>query len=197
MPGLHGDEAPGRRRVGDGKPADLLCRRVLYRGLRVARSVQPVHPSLGGVPRQRAKAGWTIPCMSPTSPRRATPTKAGLPTIGPRRGGRALTDGRRWGVAVLLAGRGAGSPALPFFIQDTGPREVRVPDGEARRQPPRHCRDRRRQGADRGCWRPWNSDLRRYSAAGSAIVAPRCNARRCATYSPATGSRSCSRRTTY
>ena len=61
---------------------------------------------------------------------------AGLPTIGPRTGGRALTDGRRWGVAVQLAGLGAGNPALPFFIQDTGPREVRVPDGQARRQPP-------------------------------------------------------------
>lgn len=60
---------------------------------------------------------------------------AGLPTIGPRTGSRALTDGRRWGVAVQLAGLGAGDPALPFFIQDTEERAVRVPDGPARKQP--------------------------------------------------------------
>ncbi len=62
-------------------------------------------------------------------------TQAGLTTVGPRSGGRALADGRRWGVAVLLAGRGAGSPVLPFLIQDTVEREIRVPAGEAARQP--------------------------------------------------------------
>jgi hypothetical protein len=61
--------------------------------------------------------------------------QAGLPAVGPRTGGRALADGRRWGVAVLLAGRGAGSPVLPFLIQDTEPREVRVPAGPAAVQP--------------------------------------------------------------
>jgi len=60
---------------------------------------------------------------------------SGLPTVGPRSGGRALTDGRRWGVAVLLAGRGVGSPVLPFLIQDIEPREVRVPGGAAAVQP--------------------------------------------------------------
>ena len=60
---------------------------------------------------------------------------AGLPAIGPRSGGRALTDGRRWGVSVLIAGRGAGSPVLPFLIQDTESRAVRVPGGEAAVQP--------------------------------------------------------------
>ncbi len=61
--------------------------------------------------------------------------QAGLSTVGPRIGGRAIADGRRWGVAVLLAGRGAGSPVLPFLIQDTEDRAVRVPGGEAARQP--------------------------------------------------------------
>jgi hypothetical protein len=61
--------------------------------------------------------------------------QAALPTVGPRSGGRALADGRRWGVAVLLVGRGAGSPALPFLIQDTEARATRVPAGDAARQP--------------------------------------------------------------
>lgn len=60
---------------------------------------------------------------------------SGLPHVGPRTGGRALADGRRWGVAVLLTGRGVASPVLPFMIQDTEPRAVRVPDGAAAMQP--------------------------------------------------------------
>ncbi|HEY6431738.1 MAG TPA: VOC family protein [Acetobacteraceae bacterium] len=61
--------------------------------------------------------------------------QAGVATVGPRTGGRALADGRRWGVAVLLAGRGVGSPVLPFLIQDTEARATRVPGGDAARQP--------------------------------------------------------------
>lgn len=60
---------------------------------------------------------------------------SGLPTIGPRTGGRALTDGRRWGVAVLVVGRGVSSPVLPFLIQETESRAVRVPGGSAAVQP--------------------------------------------------------------
>ncbi len=60
---------------------------------------------------------------------------AGVATTGPRNGGRALADGRRWGVAVLMAGRGVGSPVLPFLIEDTEARNVRVPDGPAAVQP--------------------------------------------------------------
>jgi hypothetical protein len=60
---------------------------------------------------------------------------SGLPSFGPRSGGRPLTDGRRWGVAALLYGRGVGSPVLPFMIEDTETRAVRVPDGPATAQP--------------------------------------------------------------
>jgi catechol 2,3-dioxygenase-like lactoylglutathione lyase family enzyme len=60
---------------------------------------------------------------------------SGLPTYDPRTGGRALEDGRRWGVTVLLTGRGAGNVVLPFMIQDTEPHEVRVPRGAATVQP--------------------------------------------------------------
>jgi hypothetical protein len=60
---------------------------------------------------------------------------SGLPTYGPRTGGRAVADGRRWGVAVLLTGRGAGNVVLPFMIQDTEAHEVRVPGGAATVQP--------------------------------------------------------------
>lgn len=61
--------------------------------------------------------------------------QAGLATVGPRTGGRALADGRRWGVSVLLVGRGASNPVLPFLIQDTEARATRVPGGNAARQP--------------------------------------------------------------
>ena len=62
-------------------------------------------------------------------------TAAGVAATTPRAGGRAIADGRRWGVAVVMAGRGVGSPVLPFLIQDTEARDVRVPDGPAAVQP--------------------------------------------------------------
>ena len=60
---------------------------------------------------------------------------SGLPSVGPRSGGRSLTAGRRWDVAVLLTGRGIANPVLRFLIEDTEPREVRVPGGAAAVQP--------------------------------------------------------------
>lgn len=52
---------------------------------------------------------------------------AGLPLSGPHAHARKLRDGRPWGVRLVLAGIGAGTPALPFVLEDTAGRELRIP----------------------------------------------------------------------
>lgn len=50
----------------------------------------------------------------------------GLPISGPRTGGKSLLDGRAWKVGVVDAGFGFGRPAMPFFLEDLAPRDIRV-----------------------------------------------------------------------
>lgn len=52
---------------------------------------------------------------------------AGLPTRGPLRHARRLSDGRPWSVSLVLAGIGAGHPAMPFLIEDEEGRALRIP----------------------------------------------------------------------
>jgi len=58
---------------------------------------------------------------------------ARLPIRGPADGGRHRPDGQWVGWRSFFLGQGAGRSALPFVIQDTTPRELRVPGGEAAR----------------------------------------------------------------
>lgn len=50
-----------------------------------------------------------------------------MPFSGPHRHERRLRSGAPWGVSLLLPGIGAGHPALPFLLQDTAGRELRIP----------------------------------------------------------------------
>jgi hypothetical protein len=52
---------------------------------------------------------------------------AGLPVGGPHEHVRSLRDGRPWGVRLILPGIGAGFPGLPFLLEDTVGRELRIP----------------------------------------------------------------------
>lgn len=54
---------------------------------------------------------------------------ADLPVTGPVRHERRLVDGRPWGVMLGLPGVGTGDPALPFLLQDTAGRDLRIPAG--------------------------------------------------------------------
>jgi hypothetical protein len=54
---------------------------------------------------------------------------ANLPVSGPHEHARELDGGERWGVRLILAGIGAGYPALPFLLQDTAGRDLRIPRG--------------------------------------------------------------------
>lgn len=58
---------------------------------------------------------------------RARLVAAGLPVDGPHDHSRSLRDGRPWGVRLILAGIGAGFPGLPFLLEDTAGRELRIP----------------------------------------------------------------------
>jgi catechol 2,3-dioxygenase-like lactoylglutathione lyase family enzyme len=52
----------------------------------------------------------------------------GAKTLGPIDVGNTLVDGARWGLKLLLAGRGAGGDdALPFLVEDVNGREFRIP----------------------------------------------------------------------
>lgn len=53
--------------------------------------------------------------------------EAGLPASGPHEHTRRLADGRPWGVRLVLAGIGAGHPALPFLVEDMQGRDLRIP----------------------------------------------------------------------
>jgi len=57
---------------------------------------------------------------------------AGLPVGGPHEHQRSLRDGRPWGVRLILLGIGAGFPALPFLLEDTVGRELRIPMARTR-----------------------------------------------------------------
>lgn len=54
-------------------------------------------------------------------------TAAGLPFSGPHAHARRLRSGEPWGVSLILPGIGAGHPALPFVIEDTEGRDLRIP----------------------------------------------------------------------
>ena len=57
---------------------------------------------------------------------------AALPFAGPHSHARRLSDGRPWGVSLILPGIGAGHPALPFVLEDTAGRELRIPSHSVR-----------------------------------------------------------------
>ena len=52
---------------------------------------------------------------------------SGLPVGGPHEHQRTLRDGRPWGVRLILLGIGVGFPALPFLLEDTMGRDLRIP----------------------------------------------------------------------
>jgi hypothetical protein len=59
---------------------------------------------------------------------RARLAAAGMPLSPLHDHTKTLRDGRPWGVRLILAGIGAGgAPALPFLVQDTVGRELRIP----------------------------------------------------------------------
>jgi hypothetical protein len=58
---------------------------------------------------------------------RARLVGAGLPISGPHEHARTLSDGRPWGVRLILAGIGAGFSGLPFLLEGTVGRELRIP----------------------------------------------------------------------
>lgn len=53
--------------------------------------------------------------------------RASLPFRGPLDHERRLSSGERWGVSLILPGIGAGHPALPFLLEDTAGRDLRIP----------------------------------------------------------------------
>jgi len=63
---------------------------------------------------------------------RARLIAAGLPVSGVHEHARTLRDGRPWGVRLVLAGIGAGFPGLPFLLEDTAGRELRIPQTRTR-----------------------------------------------------------------
>lgn len=50
-----------------------------------------------------------------------------LPFRGPVAHERRLSSGESWGVRLILPGIGAGHPALPFLLEDTVGRDLRIP----------------------------------------------------------------------
>jgi catechol 2,3-dioxygenase-like lactoylglutathione lyase family enzyme len=71
-------------------------------------------------------ADYSIDCAGLDADR-ARLAAAGLPVGGPHEHTRALRDGRPWGVRLILLGIGAGFPALPFLLEDTVGRDLRIP----------------------------------------------------------------------
>jgi hypothetical protein len=59
----------------------------------------------------------------------------GLPMEGPSDGGRTRPDGQQIAWRSTMLGRGIGEPVLPFIIEDSTERGLRVPGGEAGRHP--------------------------------------------------------------
>ncbi len=66
-------------------------------------------------------------CTDALDADRARLAAAGLPVSAPHDHTKRLTDGRPWGVRLVLAGIGAGHPALPFLLEDTVGRDLRIP----------------------------------------------------------------------
>lgn len=58
---------------------------------------------------------------------RGTLGAANVPMSGLHEHTRKLENGKPWGVRLFLAGIGAGHPALPFLLEDTVGRDLRVP----------------------------------------------------------------------
>lgn len=71
-------------------------------------------------------ADYSIDCIG-LDEDRARIVAAGLPVGGPHEHQRSLRDGRPWGVRLILLGIGAGFPALPFLLEDTVGRDLRIP----------------------------------------------------------------------
>ena len=71
-------------------------------------------------------ADYSIDCIG-LDEDRAHVIAAGLPVGGPHEHQRSLRDGRPWGVRLILLGIGAGFPALPFLLEDTVGRDLRIP----------------------------------------------------------------------
>jgi hypothetical protein len=71
-------------------------------------------------------ADYSIDCTG-LDDDRARVIAAGLPVGGPHEHQRSLRDGRPWGVRLILLGIGAGFPALPFLLEDTVGRDLRIP----------------------------------------------------------------------
>ncbi len=71
-------------------------------------------------------ADYSIDCTD-LDDDRARLVAAGLPLDGPHEHQRTLRDGRPWGVRLILLGIGAGYPALPFLLEDTVGRDLRIP----------------------------------------------------------------------
>jgi len=63
---------------------------------------------------------------------RARLIAAGLPVSGVHDHARTLRDGRPWGVRLVLAGIGAGFAGLPFLLEDTTGRDLRIPQTRTR-----------------------------------------------------------------
>ncbi|MCZ4351778.1 VOC family protein [Roseovarius aestuarii] len=57
---------------------------------------------------------------------------AGLPVSGPKSHEKKLVDGRPWGVRLINIGVGTGHPAMPFVLQDTVGRNLRIPQTHTR-----------------------------------------------------------------
>lgn len=72
-------------------------------------------------------ADYSIDCAG-LDDDRARIAAAGLPVGGPHEHQRSLRDGRPWGVRLILLGIGAGFPALPFLLEDTVGRDLRIPN---------------------------------------------------------------------
>jgi len=78
------------------------------------------------LPRGNGWADYAIDCVG-LEEDRARLIAAGLPVGGPHEHARNLRDGRPWGVRLILAGIGAGFPSLPFLLEDTVGRNLRIP----------------------------------------------------------------------
>lgn len=76
-------------------------------------------------------ADYAIDCVG-LDEDRARLVEARLPVGGPHEHQRTLRDGRPWGVRLILAGIGAGFPGLPFLLEDTMGRDLRIPQARAR-----------------------------------------------------------------
>ncbi|MBL8908406.1 MAG: VOC family protein [Rhizobiales bacterium] len=78
------------------------------------------------LPHGNGWADYSIDCVGLDEDRDRI-VAAGLPIGGPHEHKRSLRDGRPWAVRLILLGIGAGFPALPFLLEDSVGRELRIP----------------------------------------------------------------------